>query len=1264
MKQILLTLMLFGLLFPASLFAGSGTQEDPFTVAEAKTLPKNTTKYWVKGFIVGARYDNFNTWTNDFAISIADSPGETEFANCVQIVLDNASGFRPIWGLNSNPGVFGKQIKAHGYRDDYGGAANISFEGVDQIIEITGGGGEPETVAAPTFTPAAGTYTTAIEVNIASTTDGAEIFYTTNGDNPSKTSTPFNAPVHLSESKTLKAIAYKNDAASSVSTAAYKLELSTQDASIPYIQHFTLNEGNFTLNSKLGDQVWKWGSFDGGCMVMSGYATPSDYNNEDWLISPKFNFSNYTNLKLNFREAINYLTSYNDLQVMISTNYDGDAATPATWTALTVNGRSIGDNWNFVDVEPVDLSAYAGKSTVSIAFKYLSTTAGSSTWEISSVAVTGTKVAVQEPSNHATNFTASAGNITATSIELAWNPNDGTAKADGFLLKATSGTIVPPVNGTDPANDTDLTDGSGQVKVLHGTNSYVFDNCKPGTTYRFAIYPYAGSGDAIVYKTLNAPQAEATTLTVAPNAPTAFNAETAGTGQIDLNWQNNPANPMVVIAMNPQEAVTGNPVEGVTYDVHGMLPGGGKVIYKGESGQFSHTNLDASTYYYYKIWAVSPDLKYSTGVEAFAATLAAEPDNAVSGFSVDASTTSTLSLSWDAATGTNMPDGYILLIHTDATKLPVPVDGTDIPGDLDLSDGSGAVKVDYTSTTYTWEELSAATSYHLAIYPYVNSGENIDFKVENAPVIEGSTLSGLTPPVIAPAAGTFADSVLVSITCATPDALIYYTTDGSTPSLNSELYTGAFKLYASASVKAISVLGEEVSNLVSKVYTISITPLPNPVIDPNGGSFADSVLVNITCVDVTADIRFTLDGTEPGENSLLFEAPFYLYTNTIVKAIALKGNNSSAMVSADFVITETPVDVATPVISPASGEFEESIEIIITCATDGAAIYYTIDGSTPDINSTLYTGAFQLTESSTVKAIATLKGYFSSETEATYTQKAKPVEVNTLAALRAGKTDGTVYHYTGIADVTFAMSFRNQKYIQDETAAVLIDDNPGNLGGNYQIGSGITSIFGTLYDYNGLLEFMPTQAASEVANHTMKTTPQTVTFNELKNNFELYESELIKVDDVTIGTVTFANGTDYPIVNKAQESMMLRTHFYNMDYIGSSISNTWMNVTGIALWHMNEGKITPRKNSDIELTTNAPVFQSELKIYASGMIIHIEQSSGNKQEIEIYTFDGRKVKAMQSTDAQTSIPMEKGGLYLVLVKSGQHKASAQKVLVQ
>jgi hypothetical protein len=80
-------------------------------------------------------------------------------------------------------------------------------------------------VAAPVFNPAGGTYTSAQSVTITSSTTGASIRYTTNGTSPTATTgTLYSAPVSISATTTLKAIAYKSGSTdSSVTSATYTI---------------------------------------------------------------------------------------------------------------------------------------------------------------------------------------------------------------------------------------------------------------------------------------------------------------------------------------------------------------------------------------------------------------------------------------------------------------------------------------------------------------------------------------------------------------------------------------------------------------------------------------------------------------------------------------------------------------------------------------------------------------------------------------------------------------------------------------------------------------------------------------------------------------------------------------------------------------------------------------------------------------------------------------------------------------------------------
>lgn len=75
-----------------------------------------------------------------------------------------------------------------------------------------------------------------------------------------------------------------------------------------------------------------------------------------------------------------------------------------------------------------------------------------------------------------------------------------------------------------------------------------------------------------------------------------------------------------------------------------------------------------------------------------------------------------------------------------------------------------------------------------------------------------------------------------------------------------------------------------------------------------------------------------------------------------------------------------------PVAAPANRTFSNSVSITLSSATAGATIYYTVDGSTPTTASTLYTGAFTRTETTTVRAIAVLDGIVSDVMTVTFTR--------------------------------------------------------------------------------------------------------------------------------------------------------------------------------------------------------------------------------------------------------------------------------------
>jgi hypothetical protein len=149
------------------------------------------------------------------------------------------------------------------------------------------------------------------------------------------------------------------------------------------------NLDKWTAYSVTGAQVWYYNTFGNpnDSATMSGFSG-GNQNNEDWLISKAIDLSGVTSATLTFQTVKRY--AGNDIQLYISTDYaGGNPTTDGTWVPLTAAFDTNINSWSsWTDSGDVDVSAAAG-GNLFVAFKYTSTTAGSSTYEIDNVQVFG-----------------------------------------------------------------------------------------------------------------------------------------------------------------------------------------------------------------------------------------------------------------------------------------------------------------------------------------------------------------------------------------------------------------------------------------------------------------------------------------------------------------------------------------------------------------------------------------------------------------------------------------------------------------------------------------------------------------------------------------------------------------------------------------------------------------------------------------------------------------------------------------------------------
>jgi hypothetical protein len=565
-------------------------------------------------------------------------------------------------------------------------------------------------------------------------------------------------------------------------------------------ENFDLSWGNWTPISVTGEQIWDrnntFGINSTPCARISGYSG-GPLDNDDWLISPALNLDDYDNEILEFFTAKNYTGS--DLECKISTDYDGGGDPySATWSSL--NFTPSPGSWAWTSSGLIDISSYNG--TVYVAFQYISNTTAAATWEVDDIVITGEEGTTidPEPSNYPTDFSAVA---EGTSINLTWTDAIGTQLPDKYILYAgISSTLPVPVDGTPVANDPDLSDGSAILNISYGVQEASFGDLQPATTYYFTIYPYTNSGVNINYKTDGTvPDADATTSNTVVVTIEAENFNdswgnwtpvsvigaqewdrdnTFGVGdtpcasmsgyEVQSNenedWLISPAlnlNNYVneVLTFQNAKNYNGNDLElkaSTNYSGSGdpnsatwtdltyiLAPSGwvwtfsGEIDLSGFNGTsvyiaFYYTSTDATS----ATWEID-DIEI-TGEEE--ATIFPEPSSYPTSFSADATGTTILVI-WTDATGTQLPDKYLIYAGTSST-LPVPVDGTPVADDLDLSDGSGALNVGFGLEETTFAGLFPGNIYYFVIYPYTNSGNNTDYKTDGtAPTANATTT--LTP---------------------------------------------------------------------------------------------------------------------------------------------------------------------------------------------------------------------------------------------------------------------------------------------------------------------------------------------------------------------------------------------------------------------------------------------------------------------------------------------------------------------------------------
>lgn len=250
-----------------------------------------------------------------------------------------------------------------------------------------------------------------------------------------------------------------------------------------------------------------------------------------------------------------------------------------------------------------------------------------------------------------------------------------------------------------------------------------------------------------------------------------------------------------------------------------------------------------------------------------------------------------------------------------------------------------------------------------------------DDKVESATAVYTYNVasSKLAAPTASLASGEYRGQQEVELTCDNADAYIYYTLDGTDPTTDSEAYLSAIQVNADTTIKAIAVTAdEESSDIVQFTYSIIADDKAKaPVASVTAGTYTGRQLITFTGVDEGAEIYYTLDGTDPTEESDVYEEPILMEEgNTKLRAMAVaEGYDNSNIVTYEY-----QINLAAPQASVEPGIHETHQPVDLSCENEDAYIYYTLDGSDPITEGDLYDGTIQLErgETNIIKTVAVL----------------------------------------------------------------------------------------------------------------------------------------------------------------------------------------------------------------------------------------------------------------------------------------------------
>lgn len=561
----------------------------------------------------------------------------------------------------------------------------------------------------------------------------------------------------------------------------------------------------------------------------------------------------------------------------------------------------------------------------------------------------------------------------------------------------------------------------------------------------------------------------------------------------------------------------------------------------------------------------------------------------------------------------------------------------------------------------------------------------------------GGTPTCVTP-TFSPAAGSYEGTQNVSIS-STTGATIYYTTDGSTPTASSSVYSSPIAVSADMTIKAYAVKADyEDSEVATAAYTITEGPDVTINLLDEGWGFPTSKVVDETSY-TNGDYTIKVAGTSGngfrtyGTYFLLGQSGAYIelpaFTNPIEKIVVAGNSGGSGTVTWNVYQGDNAVSTAAAgckndaytfniAAADQKANIEHSIKVtsaanlqiktikiyfgeaaaveapsingttpfvgstsVTITATDADAIYYTTNGDAPTTSSAEYSAPFSLTNTATVKAIAVKGGVSSAVAEKTFT---KVEALTTMQAIFDAATSTATPTYITFSNawvVTGVSTNGKNVYITDGTKGMILYNGGGNMG--LAVGNTLSgTVQRSLKLYNG---------AAELDGFTTDgLTKGTASVPAVQ---ELDADGIGALSGVNTGALIKISGA---CTEESSKLYVAGVQLYNslFAYTAPTAGNNY-NITGVYVQYNSTKEILPRSAADIDEIVNpdkvaTPTFSPAGGEYDEAQSVTI--ACATEDATIYYTIDGTNPSTSSSAYSSAIAVSETTTIKAFAVKDG------------